>query len=79
LAALECVDYVTVFHETDCLNFVEVVKPDVHVNGSDYGEDCIEAPIVKKYGGKIHIVKIIDGFSSSEIIKKILEIYQNDN
>tara|TARA_Y100000310_G_C20576714_1_gene760790 strand:- start:106 stop:600 length:495 start_codon:yes stop_codon:yes gene_type:complete len=77
LAALECVDYVAIFNETDCLKFVESVKPNVHVNGSEYGENCIEAPTVKKYGGKIHIIKIVDGFSTSGLIKKIITIYKN--
>lgn len=71
MAALECVDYVTLFDETDCLAFVESIKPDVHVNGSEYGADCIEAPIVKKYGGRVHIVKLVGGYSTSNLIKKI--------
>lgn len=71
LAALECVDYVTLFDETDCLKFVESVKPNIHANGSDYGENCIEAPTVKKYGGKVYIVKLVEGYSTSNLIKKI--------
>jgi D-glycero-beta-D-manno-heptose 1-phosphate adenylyltransferase len=74
LAALECVDYVTLFDETDCLKFVESVKPNIHANGSEYGADCIEAPIVKKYGGKVHIVKLIGNYSTSNLIKKIKSI-----
>lgn len=76
LAALECVDYVTVFDEPDCLKFVESVKPDVHVNGSDYGENCIEAETVRKFGGRVHIVKLHDGFSTSSLIKRILEVFK---
>ena len=71
LTGFSCVDYVTTFNETDCLKFVESVKPNVHVNGSEYGEDCIEAPIVKKYGGRIHIVNLKEGLSTTEIIRKI--------
>tara|TARA_Y100000310_G_C20685355_1_gene818607 strand:- start:3211 stop:3720 length:510 start_codon:yes stop_codon:yes gene_type:complete len=71
LAALECVDYVTLFDETECMPFIESVKPNIHVNGSEYGKDCIEAPTVKKYGGKIHVVKIIGNYSTSNLIKKI--------
>ncbi|MDD5177927.1 MAG: adenylyltransferase/cytidyltransferase family protein [Candidatus Nanoarchaeia archaeon] len=74
LAALECVDYVNLFDETDCLKFVESVKPDVHVNGSEYGENCIEAETVKKYGGKVYIIKIIEGYSTSSLIKKIKDM-----
>lgn len=71
LAGFECVDYVTIFNEPDCLKFVESIKPNIHVNGSEYGEDCIEAPIVKKYGGKIYIVKIKGNLSTSSLINKI--------
>ena len=78
LAALECVDYVTLFDETDCLKFVESVKPNVHANGSEYGKNCIEAPTVRKYGGKVHIVKIVEGYSTSKLIKKITDAYKDD-
>lgn len=71
LASLECVDYVTLFDEPTSLAFVESVRPDVHVNGADYGEDCIESPIVKKYGGRIHIVPFKTPISTSKIIGKI--------
>ncbi|MFH1420905.1 MAG: D-glycero-beta-D-manno-heptose-7-phosphate kinase [Candidatus Aenigmatarchaeota archaeon] len=73
LAALECVDYITVFEEPECFAFVESIKPNIHVNGSEYGTDCIEAPIVRKYGGRVHVVEKIPGLSTSDILKKIKE------
>ena len=75
LAALECVDYVTFFDEPDCLKFVESVKPDVHVNGAEYGENCVEASTVKKYGGRIHLVKRIGDFSTTKMIERIKKAY----
>lgn len=71
IAALEFVDYVTYFNETDPIRILGIIKPDVHVNGKEYGQNCIEADIVKKNGGKIYIVELIEGLSTSEIIKKI--------
>ncbi|MCB1110104.1 MAG: adenylyltransferase/cytidyltransferase family protein [Chlamydiia bacterium] len=71
VAALQFVDYVTYFDETDPTAFLEKVKPDVHVNGAEYGADCIEAEVVKKHGGKIHIVQLVPGLSTSNLIKKI--------
>src|SRR5690606_33938872 len=71
LLALRCVDYVHVFDEDAPMAFLEEVKPDVHVNGSEYGADCIEAPTVKKHGGRIHIVEKIPGLSTSAIVEKI--------
>jgi len=73
LAAFEYVDYVTIFDEIDPIKLLEIIKPDVHCNGEDYGEDCIEAETVKKSNGRIHIIKNFEGFSSSELIKKIKE------
>src|SRR5579863_5179599 len=46
MAALECVDYVTWFDETDPRALLEILRPDVHVNGVEYGPDCIEAAVV---------------------------------
>lgn len=70
-AALQFVDYVTYFDETDPREFLRKVKPDVHVNGSEYGEDCIEADVIREVGGKIHIVKLVPGLSTTNLIKKI--------
>lgn len=71
IAALEFVDYVTYFDETDPIALLEKIKPDVHNNGSEYGENCIEAEVVKKHGGKIHIVKLVPGLSTTKLIEKI--------
>lgn len=71
MAALEFVDYVTYFEETDPCAILSLIKPDVHVNGREYGENCIEAPTVKKYGGRIHIVDLVPSLSTTKIIEKI--------
>lgn len=71
MAALEFVDYVTWFEETDPRNLLSIIKPDVHVNGAEYGENCIEAETVRSHGGKIHIVQLVPGLSTSAILRKI--------
>lgn len=71
MAALGFVDYVTWFDETDPIKILAIIQPDVHVNGSEYGENCIEAETVKRYGGVLHIVDKIDGLSTTSIIDKI--------
>jgi rfaE bifunctional protein nucleotidyltransferase chain/domain len=73
MAALEFVDYVTWFEETDPRRLLSVIKPDVHVNGAEYGENCIEAETVRSHGGRIHIVQLVPGLSTSAIIRKIQE------
>lgn len=71
IAALEMVDYVSWFSELDPIKVLNVIKPDVHANGSEYGENCIEAEVVKQNGGRIHIIQLIGGYSSTNLIKKI--------
>jgi len=72
LAALWMVDYVTWFDETDPREILKKIQPDVHVNGAEYGETCIEAETVKSFGGRLHFVPRIPGLATSDIIKKIL-------
>lgn len=71
IAALEFVDYVTWFEETDPRAVLTKIKPDVHVNGAEYGSNCIEAETVKMHGGKIHLVERIPSLATSTIIEKI--------
>lgn len=71
MAALAFVDAVTWFEETDPRALLECVRPDVHVNGAEYGSNCIEAEIVKKHQGRVHIVELVPGLSTSKILEKI--------
>ncbi len=72
MAAIRYVDYVTWFEETTPFHFIETVHPQVHVNGSEYGAHCIEAPLVKEIGARLHIVELVPGLSTSQIVEKIL-------
>jgi D-beta-D-heptose 7-phosphate kinase / D-beta-D-heptose 1-phosphate adenosyltransferase len=71
LLALRVVDYVHIFDEPDPIAFLREVKPDVHVNGAEYGEDCIEAETVKENGGVIQLVSRIPGLSTSGLVDAI--------
>lgn len=71
MSALEFVDYVTWFDETDPREILSIIRPHVHVNGVEYGENCIEAQTVKSHGGKVHLVDRIPGLSTSDILAKI--------
>jgi D-glycero-beta-D-manno-heptose 1-phosphate adenylyltransferase len=73
MAAIQWVGYVTWFDEIDPRKLLSRIKPDVHVNGAEYGENCIEAETVRSQGGKIHIVQLVPGLSTSQIIKKIVD------
>jgi D-beta-D-heptose 7-phosphate kinase/D-beta-D-heptose 1-phosphate adenosyltransferase len=71
LLALRAVDFVHTFDETEPMPFLAEVKPHVHVNGSEYGPDCIEAPLVKAQGGRLHVVEKIPGLSTSDLLARI--------
>ncbi|MFC1697697.1 adenylyltransferase/cytidyltransferase family protein [Nanoarchaeota archaeon] len=74
LAALESVDFVIIMDEEEVAGpLLELVRPSVHCNGSDYGENCVEAEIVKKVGAKLHLIRLIDCLSTTQIISKIRE------
>lgn len=73
VAALPCVDYVTTFDEPVCMPFIERVRPHVHTNGAEYGLDCIERETVQRCGGRIHLLPMVEGFHSSDLIRRILQ------
>ncbi len=74
MSALQFVDRVTFFEEDTPLQILSLIKPHVHVNGSEYGENCLEANVVKRFGGHLHIVQLIQGLSTSLIIEKIKDV-----
>jgi len=71
LLALRMVDYVHIFDECDPIAFLKEVNPDVHVNGSEYGEQCIESETVRRGGGRLHIVNRIPGLSTSGVLASL--------
>ncbi len=71
LCSLEMVDFVYLFDEKDCVEFVRLVAPDVHANDASYGENCIESGAVKDCGGRLHLVSKIQAPSTTNIINKI--------
>ncbi len=78
LSALSCVDIVTVFYESDPYNIIKDIVPNVLVKGGDWKIDkIIGADIVKAAGGVVKNIKYEKGFSTTNIIKKVLENYGN--
>ena len=75
LAALECVDYITIFNEINPKKILEKIKPTIHCAGADWGKNCIEREVVEKYKGKIHILRWTQGYSTTELIKKTSNAY----
>lgn len=79
LAALENVDYVTIFDDINPKRILALLMPDIHCNGSDWGRDCVEQETVEQNGGMIHILKWKESQSTSNLIKKILEMYKKSS
>jgi glycerol-3-phosphate cytidylyltransferase len=71
VSALRMVDCAFIFREEDPREFINVIKPDVHVKGGDYTEDILEKEVVEANGGKIVIVPFKKGRSTSDIVRKI--------
>jgi D-beta-D-heptose 7-phosphate kinase/D-beta-D-heptose 1-phosphate adenosyltransferase len=74
LAAVEAVDLVVVFSEDTPLELVKVLEPDVIVKGGDYTEATIVgASEVKSRGGRVVVVPLTPGQSTTAIIGKLGE------
>jgi D-beta-D-heptose 7-phosphate kinase/D-beta-D-heptose 1-phosphate adenosyltransferase len=75
LAALESVDFVTIFDEPDPHKIISDLQPDVLVKGGDWPiEKIIGRDIVEARGGKVVNVPYVEGASTTGIIEKILKL-----
>lgn len=69
VSALEVVDYVVIFDEPDPLDLIRELRPDVLVKGGDWGaQEIIGSELVEK----VVVVSYQSGYSTTEIIKKVL-------
>ncbi|MGH7766422.1 MAG: D-glycero-beta-D-manno-heptose 1-phosphate adenylyltransferase [Candidatus Binatia bacterium] len=72
IAALEMVDYVTLFDEPDPLNVIQELKPDVLAKGGDWAaEKIIGRDFVEGYGGKVAVINFLQGHSTTDIIERM--------
>ena len=73
LAALAFVDAVVLFDEPTPLQLIEVVQPDTLVKGDDYDvAGIVGHELVLGRGGRVVTVPLVAGYSTSAIVKKIL-------
>jgi D-beta-D-heptose 7-phosphate kinase / D-beta-D-heptose 1-phosphate adenosyltransferase len=71
LAALAAVNAVVVFGEPTPMNLILSLRPDVIVKGGDYNESTVVgAREVRSWGGRVKIVPIVEGFSTTRLIAK---------
>ena len=85
LAALACVDYVTIFEEATAVALVEALRPDVYVKGGDYAiaaenqgaainyAKLPEAAPVLAYGGQVRLIPYLPGHSTTALIERICQ------
>ena len=72
IAALRCVDCVVSFDEDTPEAIITQIKPDIHVKGGDYTVDSLpESAIVHGYGGKVVILPLLPGRSSTRMIDQL--------
>jgi D-beta-D-heptose 7-phosphate kinase / D-beta-D-heptose 1-phosphate adenosyltransferase len=74
LAALEAVDLVILFEEDTPINLIVQIQPSVLVKGADYArEQVVGHEIVAAHGGEIVLVDILEGFSTTSLVKRARE------
>jgi D-beta-D-heptose 7-phosphate kinase/D-beta-D-heptose 1-phosphate adenosyltransferase len=72
VAALECVDYVTVFDGDTPIPLLRDLRPDVYVKGGDYSPEMLaETEIVRSYGGEVRMVDYVPAHSTTELVDRI--------
>lgn len=72
LASLHAVDAVIVFDESTPEELIRAIAPDILVKGGDYTENTIVgADLIKSRGGRVEIIPLVAGYSTSAIAEKI--------
>jgi rfaE bifunctional protein nucleotidyltransferase chain/domain len=74
LAALECVDFVTIFLEVRATRLLELVRPAVYAKGGDYTAATLnpeERAILEKIGAEVRIIPFEKGYSTSGLLEKL--------
>ena len=74
LAALESVDFVSIFPEMRATRFLEMVAPSVYVKGGDYHADTLDAEehaILRKLGAEIRFIPFEPGYSTSRLLEQL--------
>ena len=68
--------FIVEFREQTPIKLIKKIKPDILIKGGDYKEnEIIGSDFIKKNKGKVKIIPFVKGFSSSNIIKKIVKSF----
>jgi D-glycero-beta-D-manno-heptose 1-phosphate adenylyltransferase len=74
LAALQCVDLVTIFPEMRATKFIAASHPAIYVKGGDYSSETLneeERGLLKEIGAEVRIIPFEAGYSTSRLLDQI--------
>jgi rfaE bifunctional protein kinase chain/domain/rfaE bifunctional protein nucleotidyltransferase chain/domain len=72
VAALSCVDYVTVFDTPTAEPLIRQLRPDVYAKGGDYSPEMLaETPAVEESGGRVAILDYVAERSTTAVVNRI--------
>jgi len=77
LAALGCVDFVTIFPEMRATRFLRASRPAIYVKGGDYSSETLneeERTALKQIGADIRLIPFEPGYSTSQLLEQICRI-----
>lgn len=77
LEAIAYVDYLVLFDSDTPEELIKDIKPDALIKGRDWeGKKVAGADFVEKNGGKVHFIDLEQGLSTTNIIEKVVRVYQ---
>jgi rfaE bifunctional protein nucleotidyltransferase chain/domain len=74
LAALQCVDLVTIFPDKRATQFIDASHPAIYVKGGDYSPETLnqeERALLKEIGAEIRFIPFEAGYSTSHLLEQI--------
>ena len=75
VSSLSPVDYVVIFNEPTPIKLIEAVKPGILVKGADWKRgEIVGEDFMKSYGGRVARIRLFEGRSTTDIIKRILAL-----
>ena len=77
LAALEFVDFVTIFPEMRATRFIEAARPAIYAKGGDYTSETLDAEeqaVLREIGAEVRILPFVHGYSTSGLLEQLRNV-----
>jgi len=79
MAALEMVDFVTLFNTETPYTLIARLQPDVLVKGGDWSPDrIVGADLVRARGGTVRSLRFAPGYSTTRLVERIRKKVTSD-